>query len=190
MKNAQEAYKKFDQFFDDLCDTNSIAISLVVQASNNPNLLIKINNTVVHDMLLTSGDHTISVSCAAEETNTLNISMYGKTVGDTVVQNGKIVKDKFITISELKINHFDLFNDVEMFYNKFVYINEQGIEEKAKPGFWGNCILQLNFTNPFIKWHSQNSLKNSNVASSLQYRTINMTKETFDDLEKNIKLLT
>jgi hypothetical protein len=189
MKTAQELYNQFDDFFDRVCQTDNINILLNLQASNSPGLLVKVNNILIYDNSLTSGDHEISLDCTPEENIILDISMYGKTAKDTIVQNNQIVQDKFISIQGLKINNFDVFNDQDLFYNKFIYTNEQGIQESVKAGFWNNCTLQLKFTTPFISWYTQNSDKNSHISTSLQYRNNSQTEEIFADLAKNIELL-
>jgi len=190
MKTAQETLDQFDKFFDELIESDSIEIQLIVSAFCSPGLQITINSNIVYDNILSSGVHTINLSYKTDPKIVLDISMYGKSPKDTLVQNNQIIQDKFITIDGLTINNFDLFNDSDLFYNKFLYINNQGIEEQVKAGFWGNNTLRLIFTTPFALWHTQNSHKNTHISNSLHYRNNSLTNEVFEDLVKNIQLLT
>lgn len=189
MKTAQEIYNQFDRFFNEICQDDDISISLLLEVSDNPGLMIKVNNRTIYDKLLTAGQHEISLSCGVEKAITLDISMYGKTDKDTTVQNNQIIYDKFIIIKSLKINNFDLINDQELFYNKFLYLDEHGVSEPVKIGFWNNSTLRLEFVTPFIHWYIENSHKNSHVSDSLQFRNNSQTDEVFVDLTKNIQLL-
>jgi hypothetical protein len=189
MKTAQTIYNQFDRFFNEICQDDDIRISLFLEVSDNPGLMINVNNHTIYDKLLTAGEHEISLSCNSEKAITLDISMYGKTAKDTTVQNNQIIHDKFIIIKGLKINNFDLVNDQELFYSKFLYLDEHGVSEPVKIGFWNNCTLRLEFVTPFTQWYVQNSHKNSHISDSLKYRNNSQTDEVFVDLTKNIQLL-
>jgi hypothetical protein len=189
MNNAQEILNQFDDFFDQLTQDSSINIVLDVEVSDRPGLEIKINSDTLYNSQLDPGSHTITLEYPNHQKIDLEISMYGKSSRDTVIENNQIIKDKFIMIKGLTINNFDLFNDADLFYNKFIYLNEKQQQEQVKPGFWNNCTLKLQFSIPIVSWINQNSTKNFSVAQPLRNPNALLVEETFNDLVKNVQLL-
>lgn len=195
INSSYQAFTNPDVFFDKLLIDKYIKLEIDLLSSSGdiaPSLCISINDTVLFSDNIASGNHTLILEypTANEKEFCLKITMSGKTASDTVVENNEIIRDKFIELTGLKINNFDLFTDYDLFYSRFKYINDDTQQlTNVNAGFWSNSTLMLTATIPFTTWYNNNSTKNINVADSLKNRTNNLTDETYQKLVKNINLL-
>jgi len=124
-------------------------------------------------------------------TQVLELSMFDKGPGGTVVENGVIVKDTFFKLTDLKINNYRLIDDYDFFYNKTEYIRHQD-NEKIQPsiGFWENATLRIKFDLPFDLWYNTTSLKNANLSETLKFRSdLDELDLLISDLEQSLKKL-
>jgi hypothetical protein len=124
-------------------------------------------------------------------TQVLELSMFDKGPGGTVVENGVIVKDTFFKLTDLKINNYRLIDDYDFFYNKTEYIRHQD-NEKIQPsiGFWENATLRIKFDLPFDLWYNTTSLKNANLSETLKFRSdFDELDLLISDLEQSLKKL-
>ena len=188
-KNAQEILDNFDDFFLGLAQDNAIKIALDLEVSDTPIMEVKVNSKEVYHSQLESGNLTVELTIAPAPIMQLDISMLGKTQRDTVLVDNKIVKDKFIIIKRFLINNFDLLQDHNLFYSKFIYLDQQNNKQEVKAGFWANNTLRLEFTSPFTLWYALNSSKNTQISQSLHYRDNQLTDQAFTKLSENVNLL-
>lgn len=188
-KNAQEILDNFDDFFLGLAQDNAIKIALDLEVSDTPIMEVKVNSKEVYHSQLESRNLTVELTIAPAPIMQLDISMLGKTQRDTVLVDNKIVKDKFIIIKRFLINNFDLLQDHNLFYSKFIYLDQQNNKQEVKAGFWANNTLRLEFTSPFTLWYALNSSKNTQISQSLHYRDNQLTDQAFTKLSENVNLL-
>jgi hypothetical protein len=121
----------------------------------------------------------------------LELSMFSKGPNDTRVENGVIVKDTFLKLTDLKINNYRLVDDYDFFFNKTEYIRHRD-NEKIQPsnGFWENATLKITFDLPFDLWYNTTSLKNANLSETLKFRSANDELDLLiADLEQSLKKL-
>lgn len=193
--SAQQIFDNFDLFYDFILIDKYIKLEVDIisnRGETDPHLCISINDTVLFSDNVSSGIHTLILEYPTENEKDicLKIGMSGKTANDTIVENNEIIQDKFIELTGLKINNFDLFTDYDLFYSKFKYSNNDTQQlTNINSGFWSNSTLMLTATLPFTTWYNNNSTKNINVADSLRNRTNNLTDTTYQKLVKNINLL-
>lgn len=121
----------------------------------------------------------------------LELSMFDKGPNDTRVENGVIVKDTFLKLTDLKINNYRLVDDYDFFFNKTEYIRHRD-NEKIQPsnGFWENATLKITFDLPFDLWYNTTSLKNANLSETLKFRSANDELDLLiAELEQSLKKL-
>jgi hypothetical protein len=124
-------------------------------------------------------------------TQVLELSMFGKGPNDTRVENGQIVKDTFLKLTDFKINNYRLLDDYDFFFNKTEYIRHRD-NEKIQPsdGFWENATLKISFDLPFDLWYNTTSRKNSALSETLKFRSANDDLDLLiADLEQSLKKL-
>jgi hypothetical protein len=192
---SEKSLMEFDAFVESLCEPRiSIDIDIEAKISNLPiYLAIEINAATLAKQEITEGSHHINLVYDAKNglDCCLKISMSGKSITDTVIEHGQIIKDTWVEIKKLKINNFLLSQDYDFFRDFFEYFNhDDGIEESVKLGFWKNSSLILNFQTPFDIWYQEKTTKNVHLHDNLKYRENNSTlmaaKEKFIE---SIKLL-
>lgn len=195
INSSYQAFINSDLFFDKLLIDNYIKLEIDIisgRVDTDPSLCISINDTILFFDEVASGGHTLILEypVTTEKEFCLKITMSGKTVRDTEIENNEIIRDKFIKLTGLKINNFDLFTDYDLFYSRFKYIDNDSQQlTNINAGFWSNSTLMLTATIPFTTWYNDNSTKNMNIADSLKYRADGLTNETYQKLVKNINLL-
>jgi hypothetical protein len=194
--SAQQSFENFDSFFESLTAEDSLKLELDVTADNyngDPCLTVNTNGELLYSDELSEGKHGITLEYFTQDMREIiiEISMSGKNTRDTLVENNKIVKDKFILIDRLTINNYDITNDVELFYNKFTYKNNNtNIEESVKSGFWQNSTLTLKCSLPFSQWYQQNTTRNIALSENLQYQDNKvLAEQQYTELVKKLKLL-
>ena len=192
-KSAQEAFENFNTFLAGVIGPESLAVDLKVDVDNynsDPEITVKLNDKIIYTNTLGQGEHSISIRAVLDNpTNRLAFTMTGKNTGDTLVENGQIVRDKYIKLIDFKINNFDILKDVVLFYQKFWYTVDQHADT-VKPGFWNNnATLGVDFTRPFTLWYQQQSTSNTVLADSLQYQNTTNHKEITAQVIENIKKL-
>lgn len=156
-----------DKFVDDFLNQPSpLSITLTVEANaciNDPELTVKLNQRILQHGPLPQGEHTFNFSLTNNElfeSNQLLMQLTNKGPNDTEVDKyNNIIRDKNIIIKKLIINHCDLINDFDFFYDQFYYI-DSGVKVKGKPGLWNQHPLCLNFKTPFVPWYAVTSNKN------------------------------
>ena len=196
MTPSEKFIIEFDSFIESLCDTKiSIYIEVEANISKLPVYLeITCNSETLTKQQISQGKHCIDLEYDGKNTTNccIQISMQGKTSTDTVVHEGKIVKDTWIKIKKLKINNFLLSEDYDFFYKFFEYFNnDDEISEPVKMGFWKNSSLCLFFKTPFDLWYQGKTTKNIQLHDNLKHQEatgLTAAKEKFimslDLLEK------
>ena len=172
---SEQARHRFDEFVHSLCDTKlRIRIEVEAEIANLPVFLdIKCNETCLKKQQITAGKHCIDLDHDTINTNesVISIAMLGKNSRDTVVREGKIIKDTWIQLKKLEINNFQLLEDYDFFHANFKYYNiDDAVEEPVKMGFWRNSSLSLSFENPFDLWYQKKTKKNIRLHSNLKHR--------------------
>ena len=122
---------------------------------------------------------------------TLEIGMTGKKPNSTIVQDGKIVKDTFVKLLDLRINNYKLLDDYKFFFDRTQYVKHEN-QEKTTPmnGFWQDASLTIEFDLPFDLWYNSVSTKNVILSESLQFRTAkNDLDSLVEELEQSLKKL-
>lgn len=192
-KSAQEAFENFDKFLEVVIGPESFEINLTVDVDNynsDPEFTVKLNDTIIYNDTLEQGEQSIGIKTVLDKPmNQLTFTMTGKNSGDTLVENGQIVRDKYIKLIDFKINNFDILKDVVLFHQKFWYTVDQQADT-VKPGFWNNnATLGLDFAKPFTVWYQQQSTSNTALADSLKYQNTTNHKEITAQVIENIKKL-
>ena len=200
MKNmfdsAEESFEAFDTFFESLLAEQSLKFLLGVTVGNYngaPQLNVAVNGDILHSKELEEGKHVLNLEYTFQNKKEaiIEISMLGKNTRDTLVENDKIVRDKFILVDQLMINNYDITGDVELFYNKFSYKNNNtNLEEPVKSGFWQNSTLSLKCSLPFSFWYQENTKRNIELSENLKYQDNKVLAEhQYRELVEKVKLL-
>lgn len=194
--NAEESFEAFDTFFESLLAEQSLKFLLGVTVGNYngaPQLNVAVNGDILHSKELEEGKHVLNLEYTFQNKKEaiIEISMLGKNTRDTLVENDKIVRDKFILIDQLMINNYDITGDVELFYNKFSYKNNNtNLEEPVKSGFWQNSTLSLKCSLPFSFWYQENTKRNIELSENLKYQDNKVLAEyQYRELVEKVKLL-
>ena len=83
--------------------------TVVLQSQGAPRVKVTINKEQVFDQTVESETRAhFFVNLEKYEPGNISIEMYGKSPGDTVVKNGKIVSDTTVTIDDVIINRTSL----------------------------------------------------------------------------------
>lgn len=168
-----DAIKDIDKTVHELLNyKDAVDINLKLKSSafnGNPNLVVTVNDTILWQGELESGEHNLKFTVdkikLTSYNNIFSIAMNNKNANDTDVdQNGNILADKSIVIEQLQIDDCDLIGDFNFFYNNFFYQQVNGHHGKASPGLWGNDPLCLRFDMPFVQWYSRLSNRNKSNA--------------------------
>jgi len=194
--NAKQAINNFDLFFESLIVEDTLLIELDViagECKGPPHITVKVNDKIIYSNQLTEGRHAIKIEADIKELleSSIEISMLDKHVGDTLLENGNIVADKFIMIDNLKINNYNITSDPNLFYNKFEYKNNDTDKiESVKSGFWSNSSLILKFSMPFTKWYQEHSLRNTALSDQMKYLdNKGLVDQQYHELIEKLKLL-
>jgi hypothetical protein len=195
-KNAEQSFKDFDNFFELVTKEHTLKLSLGVTVGHYrgaPRLNVVINEETLYSKKLAKGKHFLNLECILQDKKevVIEISMSEKGLKDTAIKDGKILKDKFIVIDQMIINNYDIFSDIDLFYEKFKYRNNiNNMEEPVKSGFWQNSSLILKFELPFCLWYQQNTSRNITLSENLEYQDKKMLAEhQYAELVEKVKLL-
>lgn len=188
---AKLNYNNIDNFLETLFSKN-INLELEYESdyvTKQPSISITLNGIdVFKEQCKTSNTLKLSLPALQKENN-LKISMMGKLDNDTLVENGKIVKDTYVKLCKLHINNYSLLDDYDFFYQKFVYIDQDGHKHQAMSGFWSNSSLILNFDMPFDMWYNSVSNKNRAVSDTLKHQEAENLEKLISTLEKSVMKL-
>jgi len=192
--SAEENFKIFETFFDSLVK-NTIELDLEFKVDTVKSLCHF--QIVLDDQLLLDSDYQPGCYSFAKNIKVnkgphiLTLSMTGKTSHDTLIENGSIVKDKFIRFNKFYLNNYDLVNDYSL-RKHFVYtdlITKQCKEVKL--GFWSNAQLTINFDSPieiFFNGHGQRVLHKSLEFRQKHEELLNSIKlEIIKNVDKLVK---
>jgi hypothetical protein len=103
-------------------------------------------NNKVLELATVEGSHTYTVICPARYRNSLKIRLTNKTQEDTIIDsNGAIVKQKYLSIDEIKINDIRMRKDY--IYLKGNVKPVDGKKIKAN-NLYDNGTYHFYFTNP------------------------------------------
>ena len=191
--NAQEAYKNFDDFWDELIAEKTIEINLQVESdyvNTKPQFIIEIDNNEYYNKELNAGVHdiNISVDVTDKEHIDLKMSMRGKGQYDTIIDNGNnIVQDTCIKIISFDINRFHLMLDPDFLYEFLKnYNNDTKKEIDVSLGWWYNSTLSMHIELPFRAWYNKHSKKIARTSEiqNLGWESDPMCKELIKNLGK------
>jgi hypothetical protein len=191
IKTAKWNYYKIDQFFDSLC-SKKINIDLEYESdyvTNQPKICIFLNGVEVYSELCTAQGHISLALDANDKENELRLTMTGKLPGDTIVEDGIIVKDTYLKFSKLHINNYSMLVDYDFFYEKFIHVNEDASFAKAMMGLWSNSSLMLRFHMPFDIWYNSISKKNCAVSDTLRHQDAENIDHLINTLEQSVTKL-
>jgi hypothetical protein len=167
---AESAYLNYDKFLKLIIDrvpekTIQFEIEFESSAVNQqPYIQIIFNNAVIFDNTV-SGVYKFDLPSQLK--NNLAIRFYGKNPGDTVVSDGKIIKDTFVLIKSFLVNGITLLDDADFYYKELEY-TENGQTTTTKSGFWVNeSILYFKFNSPFFLDYAQRSDRNSEYGGKI-----------------------
>jgi radical SAM superfamily enzyme YgiQ (UPF0313 family) len=193
---AESAYLNYDKFLQIVVDRTpgqTIQFEIEFESSvvnQQPKIEIKFNDAVVFDSPV-SGVYKFDLTSMAE--NNLDIRFYGKNPRDTIINDGKIIKDTFVLIKSFVINGISLLDDADFYYKELSY-TENGQFTTAKSGFWiDESVLHFTFTNPFFLDYAQRSNRNAEYGGKIiSESTLTPDYYEVDDqvyLDKIIKIL-
>lgn len=185
---SEKLFKNFDQEIVDLCreDEFNIDIDFEVDDYNgSPEMIIKLNDReIFRGSEFNKGNHQISIKNPTVGDHTkLEITMAGKGPRDTLMDNGTIVRDKFIKFNKLMINNYNMIDDPE-FFRKYFRCTDGG---ETHLGLWGNRTMVLEFEGPFSFWYNLASDKNvKGLESKRSVSTENIMNELSELAEQLI----
>jgi len=107
-----------------------------------------------------------------ETRNKLTIGLSGKSSKDTVIDaSGNITADKYIEVTDLQLDKFDLLRDYDFFRQHTKYYNhDSALYEEPKPGFWNNADLEINWQDSWLIWYNSKSTKNSVMSTEMEFQ--------------------
>lgn len=188
MKTSQQILNNPEEFWQYLTDEQELKIELELEVSGSPDFRIEINGETVYDQIA-EPLVTINYPYGSNLDIDLNMWMYGKTDQDTIVEDGKIVKDKFVVIKRFVVNGFSLEKDYNFYYGNLKYYDKDNQLVNVEQGFWFNeHRLNLTFTKPFICWYLDHASEN-NTSELISYRNSISSNEVYESLFNNLKLL-
>lgn len=185
---AQYNYEHFDEFIASIESrflNTGLTISLTVESfsvNGDPDLTVNYNGQPLLSQTVSEGVHTWQFDkLSTQQYNTLTMGFSGKQPNDTQVDtHGAIVKDKCVLIKSLKINNFDITDDIEFFQTKVDY-QEHGASTMPKFGFWINdSAWSMSWHKDFDTWYHKHSKKNNQFAGDI-ITTITMRSQQEDD---------
>jgi hypothetical protein len=170
---AELIFNDLENFVCQLFSSKKVNIRLTVdsnECNGAPWLCITHNETVLYQQQVSQGTHQINLSIIPTDINQLSLEMYGKNMcTDTQVVNGKIVRDKCITLKEFIFDNVDILVDHDFFRTNFVYIDRE-TAQLPKPGFWSNSTLSVEWPNMFSMFYHTHTSKNSKLVDRSKYQ--------------------
>ena len=190
-KTAKLNYCTFEKFLDGLC-SEKIHLELAYESdyvNNQPTISFWLNDIKVYSELCNPSGHVSLTLPIKEKQNVIKITMSGKQPGDTLVDDGSIIKDTYVKFAKLHINKYSLLDDYDFFYEKFVHLKDDGTFDQAKIGLWSNSSLVLKFLMPFDIWYNTVSKKNCAVSDTLKHQEADNIDTLITTLEESVMKL-
>ena len=123
-----------------------------------PNLRVSINNDTLIDGTLR--EPTIierEIELEDDHPHTLNFTLHNKSKYDTILKDGKIVKDTLVKIKQLEIDDIDIMTMLSLNIDNFYYIHDGSDEKHTFYDTMGvNGTATIEFTTPFYVWLLEN----------------------------------
>ena len=120
-----------------------------------PKIKIDVNNDIVWDAYITDNKVIEFTKEIPNDTKAkLNITLYDKTQDQTIVENGKIIKDQLLFLIKIMLNDMDI--------EKLIYSAKYtvGTEVKNEVTVLGqNATWCLEFETPLYMWFLENTFK-------------------------------
>lgn len=176
MPSAIDNINNIDNFLDSLTESQTITIKVGLAAtiSKPVGFIIKFNDQVITQQTLSASSdilNTFSVNFNRE--NTLDLTLEGKGDNHTVVNDqGEIVEDSFVMLTNLEIDSYDILADEEFINVNSTYIPVQPFYK----GFWHNSTFSLTIKTPFIDWYNQQTTRNTTVVSDQEIQGLDTAK--------------
>ena len=126
--------------------------------NNPPYLRISIGDDVLADFPVTE-ETVIEKELTVEDDKTykLNFTLYDKSKYDTVIEDGKIVKDTVVKIKQVEVDDVDITSMLSINQDTFYYIHDGSTEKHAFYDTMGvNGTSTIEFTTPFYVWLLEN----------------------------------
>jgi hypothetical protein len=172
-----------------------------VECNGYPNCKITFNNSTLLDCKIV-GKQTYLFSITLDKFNILIIEQYGKSFGengiwDTELYDGKIVKDRYISILDMKMDNISL----KPWWHHGKIKGDYIFEHQESIGLYKNVKYELFFESPFFSWCIDKSNEGyKEVGPSWKKSSLNsfsdgysITSERFEELihdaKKNLEKL-
>ena len=145
----------------------STILRLVVESNyclGAPRLFVRYNGKMLYHNKLSQGCTTVEImlNYDFENQSLLEIGMDNKNQYDTKVDDqGQIVADKNILLKQIEIDGIDIMKDMEYFYHRLEYIEGDTKLSVARPGFFSNSQINIEFQAPYWQWYIKNQFYNT-----------------------------
>jgi len=145
----------------------STILRLVVESNyclGAPRLFVRYNGKMLYHNKLPQGCSTVEImlNYDFENKSLLEIGMDNKNQYDTKVDDqGQIVADKNILLKQIEIDGIDIMKDMKYFYHRLEYIEGDTKLSVARPGFFSNSQINIEFQAPYWQWYIKNQLNNT-----------------------------
>jgi hypothetical protein len=133
-----------------------IKLSSVNWEDRYPGARVYINETLIHQGLITEPTEISWSKELPDGEYKIVVEMYNKKHGDTVLQDGNIIKDVLLNIDSICIDEIDL---DQLTWSKSIYYPA----DKDAPEFVENCVnmgwngrWELTFSSPVYLWLLEN----------------------------------
>ena len=125
--------------------------------NNPPHLRISLDKDVLADFPVT--EETViekELTIDDDKTYKLNFTLHDKSKYDTVVEDGKIVKDTVVKIKQVEIDDVDITSMMTVNQDNFYYIHKDGSKDIFYDTMGVNGTSTIEFTTPFYVWLLEN----------------------------------
>lgn len=122
--------------------------------NNAPNLRISLDDDVLFDQPITKNT-VIETDRAVKDDSTykINFTLHDKSKYDTILEDGKIVKDTLIKIKSVELDDVNITHMLSIDKNKFYYTHDGSDEKHTFYDTMGvNGTSTIEFTTPFYVW--------------------------------------
>lgn len=122
--------------------------------NNPPYLRISIGEDVLADFPVT--EETViekELTVDDDKTHKLHFTLHSKSKYDTVVEDGKIVKDTVVKIKQVELDDIDITSILSINKDSFYYVYNDSLEKHTFYDTMGvNGTSTIEFTSPFYVW--------------------------------------
>jgi len=118
-----------------------------------PNLKIHYDGNVIADFPVVK--ETIiekEITVEDDKEYKLNFTLYNKSKYDTVVEDGKIIKDTVVKIKQVELDDVDITHMLPTDQEKFYYKHDSGQVDAFYDTMGVNGTSTVKFTTPFYVW--------------------------------------